>query len=204
MQRVVLIPGAGGRGDFWDPVIIELRRLGAYDCRTIDWPGVGGNPPDPSVESYDDLTAMVRRTIEEGGGPVALVAQSAGGAGAADLALTHPNLVSHLGLVATSVGIDVEALGATDWRPTAAEPLAGRPEWVYERRPDRTEELGGLSQPTLLVWAEHDTISPGAVGRHLHRHIPGSTLVTYDSDDHWIARLEAADVARHLHGLITA
>ena len=199
-----MMPGAAGRGAFWQPLMDELEPLGTYDCETVDWPGVGGNAPDPDVTSYADLSALLERRVEHGTNPAVLIAQSAGGAVAIDVALRRPELVSHLVLTATSLGIDVEALGASDWRPTpTAAPDPHRPAWVHERLPDRSAELHGLAQPTLLVWADRDAISPLPVGRHLAHLIPGSDLLHFDSDDHWVVTAEAVTVARRIHDLVS-
>ena len=201
-DRFVFIPGAAGRASFWDPVIDSLRgHLPTLSPHAVDWPGVGGNPSDRDVASYAALTDLVEAMIERIG-PVVLVAQSAGGAVALDLALRRPDLITHLALCATSLGLDVEALGAVDWRPPPdTEPDPERPAWVYERLADRTAELHQIGQPTLLVWAERDRLSPGAVGRHLATNIADAELVVHDSDDHWIAQTEATDVARRLAAL---
>lgn len=128
-------------------------------------------------------------------GPTALVGQSMGGYVAMRLALAAPHLVSHLVLAVTSAGVDTAALGATDWRPGARAARPSDPEWTYEPQPHLDELLPTVTIPTLLLWADRDPISPLAVGQHLDELLPNAELVVYESDDHWVVRVHAEDVA---------
>jgi pimeloyl-ACP methyl ester carboxylesterase len=190
--RILFLPGSSGRGEFWDPVRAELgdRPTGAFD-----WPGVGGNAASAAVNGFDDLVAMVRGDLD---GPSVLVAQSMGGVVAARVAAEAPELVSHLVLAATSAGIDVEALGAHDWRPEFRRTEPSAPEWLYEPQTDLTDVLTRLDVPVLLLWADRDAISPLAVGRRLAELLPRSELVVYESAEHWFARDHASDIAARI------
>ena len=46
------------------------------------------------------------------------------------------------------------------------------------------EELGGILQPTLLIWGNNDTITPPFVGREFQRLIPNSELHFIDKCGH--------------------
>lgn len=188
MQKIVFVPGAGGKGDFWDPI----RSL-MHDCETVtlDWPGVNGTSPDPQVGSYDEFANLVAGLFDR---PGMLVAQSAGGLPALLVALRRPELVTHLVLIATSAGLDTEPLGVTNWRPGMRAEHPDNPAWI-EERVDLTAELADLRMPTLLIWARDDELSPVAVGAQLHQLIANSTLVSFASPDHWVAHEHARDVA---------
>ena len=69
MQKIVFVPGAGGKGEFWDPIRGLLQ-----DCETVtlDWPGVNGNPNDPQVGSYDEFANFITGLFDR---PGMLVAQ---------------------------------------------------------------------------------------------------------------------------------
>lgn len=188
---VAFLPGAAGRGEFWEPVSDALS--GTFDrVISFDWPGFGGLPGDATVGSYDDLATLVIAQLTE---PTVLVAQSMGGVVAALVAGRRPDLVSHLVLAVTSGGVDMDALGAADWRPGSRVAHPENPAWMWDDRPDTTALLANLPMRTLLVWATDDAISPLAVGQHLNELIPRSTLATFESDDHWVARDNADEVA---------
>ncbi len=60
--RLVFLPGAGGRSDFWAPVSALLG--GEQEHVLLGWPGFGGNPPDPAIEDLDGLLGVVLRQLE--------------------------------------------------------------------------------------------------------------------------------------------
>lgn len=184
-----------GSGSFWHPVAQRLPE--ACDNVLLDWPGLGDVPRSPSVQGFDDLVALV---LAELATPSAIVAQSMGGAVAIAAALVAPNAVTKLVLCATSGGVDMT--GAMDWRPTYRDTWPAAPAWALEKPPDRSTDLGRLRQPTLLLWASDDPISPVTVGQHLEKQIPRSTLVVVASDNHMFARdspqLVAPTIRAHL------
>ena len=191
-MRMVFLPGMSGHGSFWQPVV---DRLPGHECRLVDWPGLGGHPPDDDVESYDDLVDRALGDDDDDDEPMVLVAQSRGGYVALQAALRSPERVSHLVLAATSGGLDPRAFGATDWRPGSRAAHPDAPEWAFAPTPDLSDRLTGLAVPTLLVWATADAISPLALGEQLDALLPRSQLLVLDSDDHWVAHHEAATVA---------
>ena len=193
---LLFLPGGSGRGEFWDPIRAELADL---PTMAVDWPGLGGTPAVPSVRSYDGLVAHVADMIDA---PVALVGQSMGGYVAARVAVAVPDRVTHLVLAVTSAGVDMAALGATDWRPGARRSRPDDPPWVYDDQPDLSDSLAQLTVPVLLLWASRDAISPLTVGERLQHLLVGSELVVYDSDDHWVVRDHAVDVASRIRRLV--
>lgn len=194
---LVFLPGMSGLGSFWDPV---RERLGDWPTWSIDWPGLGGTAADPAVDGYDDLADLV---LERLSGASVLVGQSMGGYVAVLAALRAPELVSHLVLAVTSAGVDMGALGATDWRAEAQSAHHGTPPWAFAAQPDRSAELATIDVPTVLLWADRDPISPLAVGHRLAELMPNAHLVVYRSDDHWVVRHHADDVARRIVDLAT-
>jgi Asp/Glu/hydantoin racemase len=63
--------------------------------------------------------------------------------------------------------------------------------------------LQSINVKTLLLWATNDAISPLTVGEHLSSLIPRSRLHSFESDDHWVAREYAPEVAAAIVELAT-
>ena len=105
MTKTLFLPGASGSAAFWRPVAAHAQLEGVF----FSWPGLGREPPQPDINSINDLAGLVAREITE---PVSIVAQSMGGVIAMKLALTFPNLVKRLVLAVTSGGVPVADLGA--------------------------------------------------------------------------------------------
>jgi pimeloyl-ACP methyl ester carboxylesterase len=160
---------------------------------------VGGTTADPSVDSYDDLVEWVQARLTR---PSVLVAQSMGGYVALRVALSAPELVTHLVLAVTSGGLDGGAPAGSDWRSEGRREHPHDPSWLYEPQPSLEPMLSAIHVPVLLVWADRDPISPLVVGEQLHGLLEQSTLVVYDSDDHWVARVNAVDVAQRVRQLV--
>ncbi|ASL28665.1 alpha/beta hydrolase [Azotobacter chroococcum] len=148
---------------------------------------------------FADLVARVVVEIDQ---PAALVAQSMGGVIAMLAALERPELVTHLVLTATSGGVDMESLGAQDWRPMFAEANLFVPQWFIDYREDLTPRLAELRTPTLLLWGDDDPVSPVSVGQRLAALLPRAELHVFPGGDHRLAKILAAEVAplidRHL------
>ena len=193
-MRVVFLPGAGGDGGFFRPLI---GRLPAHWSTTVlSWPGLGDVPPAADVNGFDDLVRLALEAI--GDGPVDVVGQSMGGVVALRAVLERPGRVRRLVLIATSGGVDMRRLGAEDWRAQYARRFPNARTWIIEQRPDLTDRLPEVRLPTLLVWGDADPISPPAVGRHLAKLLPHAELVVLPGADHALARDRAADVAPHV------
>jgi poly(3-hydroxyoctanoate) depolymerase len=178
------VPGAAGLSTFWLPVAEHLPP--AWPRTFIDLPGLGGAPADPSIGSYDDLVEHVASHLTR---PSVLVGQSMGSYLAMAVALRYPARVTHLVLAVAAGGLDMAALGASDWR-------------TDYRVPDLSPQLPALSMPVLLVWATRDVISPFAVAERLVTLVPSATCMSIDTDDHWVARAFPAETAAAIVGVV--
>ena len=117
---------------------------------------------------------LAHRAIEA---PVDLVGQSTGGVVALRVALERPDAVRRLMLIATSGGVDMQRLGAADWRAEYVRRFPAARTSIIQQRPDLTDRLGDVRAPTLLIWGDADAISPPAVGHHLAKLLPHAELI---------------------------
>jgi pimeloyl-ACP methyl ester carboxylesterase len=191
MAPLVFLPGAGGRAVFWRPVADRLADLGA--SHLLAWPGFGDEPADPTLRSLDDLLEWLLARLPPG--PSHVVAQSMGGVLAVRLAVDHPERVASLTLVATSGGVDVRRLGASEWRPDFVAERPDVPRWFVDDRTDLTDRLGEIRAPTLLLWSDADPVSPLAVARLLERRIHGARLEVVPGGSHAFAQERPDEVA---------
>jgi pimeloyl-ACP methyl ester carboxylesterase len=195
--HITLIPGAAGLASFWDPIRAELPA--EWRQHTFDLPGVGPVPPQPHVQSFDQLVEHIAGKCQA---PGIVAGQSMGGYIAMQLALRHPQLVTHLVLIVAAAGLDMAHHRASDWRTEHRGEFPQNADWVYERQPDVGDQLSRITVPVLLIWATRDAISPLSVGQRLAAGLPQARLLTFDSDDHWVARRfprETAAAIRELH-----
>jgi len=162
-RRLLFLPGAGADPAFWRPLGDLLPAQ--WDKHYFGWPGLGDQPPDPSVGSIDDLVAMVEAELWPG--PVDLIAQSMGGVVALSVALRNPGAVRRLVLTATSGGVDVTDLTRFDWRANYRLEYPKAAAWITETRIDLTAQIPTIACPMLLLWGDVDPISPVAVGQRL-------------------------------------
>jgi poly(3-hydroxyoctanoate) depolymerase len=196
-SRLLFLPGALGRTEFWRPAA-DLLTSPAQQVH-ITWPGFGGIPPDPAIRNIDDLATRVLEQIDQ---PSALIAQSMGGVVAMLAALRKPELVTHLVLSVTSGGMRMADLDALDWRPAVQAENPGLPDWFLNYREDLTPALSALRIPTLLVWGGADPISPVKAGERLAAVLPLAELHVIPGGGHDVACAFASQVAplidRHL------
>ena len=191
------VPGAAGLGSFWSPVIQRLPST--WRTQRLDLPGLGPVPAHPAVSSYDHLVDHVARAVPA---PTVIIGQSMGGFVALQLALRYPQLVTHLVLVALTGGVDMAACGANDWRADYRASYPQAQEWARDAVPDLTKQLRAITIPVLLLWATRDPLSPLAVARTVAAEIVHARLVTFETDDHWVARRHTDETAIAIRALV--
>lgn len=189
-SKLLFLPGALGRTQFWEPVAGLLAH--PAEKIHVGWPGFGAMPPDPSIHGIDDLVAKVVAQIDQ---PTALIAQSMGGVIAMRAALDKPDLVTHLVLAVTSGGVDVAGLGGQDWQKAFHEANPQLPRWFSTYQEDLSSRLAQVAMPTLLLWGDADPISPVRVGERLASLLPNADLHVVRGGDHGLAETHAAIIA---------
>lgn len=189
-EKLIFLPGAGGNASFWKPASELINHPATREF--IEWPGIGGVPKDPDINSIDELAAMVSSKIDQ---PTALIAQSMGGIIAILSVLKKTELVTHLVLCVTSGGINVDDIRSSDWRPAYLKANPSYPHWFTAYSDDLTEELKNIKIPVLLIWGDSDPISPIAIGERLNGIFPNSQLEIISGGDHGLANTLASDVA---------
>lgn len=189
-SKLIFLPGALGRTEFWLPVAALLAHPAAK--MHFGWPGFGSTPPAPEVRGIDDLVVRLLAEIDQ---PTALIAQSMGGIIAIRAALAKPDLVTHLVLTATSGGMDMSGLGAEDWRPSFHDAYPSLPRWFSAYHGDLTPSLGRIRMPTLLLWGDADPISPVSVGQRLVSLLPRAELHVFPGGDHDLGNTHSREIA---------
>ncbi|HLY79006.1 MAG TPA: alpha/beta fold hydrolase [Caulobacteraceae bacterium] len=190
-RRLLFLPGAGADPAFWRPLGDQLPP--SWDKHYFGWPGLGDQPSDPAVNSIGDLAAMVEAELWPG--PVDLLAQSMGGVVAMLVALRNPGQVRRVVLTATSGGVDTADLTRFDWRANYRREYPGAAAWITEERIDLTAQIPALTCPTLLLWGDHDPISPVAVGERLLALLPDARLHVAAGGEHDLAVTQAHELA---------
>ncbi|MGN7984921.1 alpha/beta fold hydrolase [Burkholderia sp. 22313] len=189
-SQLLFLPGASGSTAFWQPLASRLVHPAARHI--VAYPGFGDTPRDPAVDDFDGLVRHVLTAIDR---PTAVIAQSMGGVIAMRAALERAECVTHLVLTVTSGGLDMQGLGAHDWRAGFAEANPQLPDWFMTFRADLSHEIGRIAQPTLLLWGDDDPISPVAAGQRLLERLPDARLHVVAGGRHDLAAAHAQALA---------
>ena len=199
-STLLFLPGAGASASFWQPVADLLPD--DWPKVMLSWPGLGHEPPDPTIQGLDDLVDMVSACIAMSPTRVDLIGQSMGGLIAIRAALRHTYRIRRLVLTATSGGLDVASLGGSNWRDDYRASFPNAAPWITEITADHTPDIPRITTRTLLLWGDQDDISPPAVGEHLLALLPNATMQIIPGGDHSFPHdmpVETATaIARHL------
>jgi pimeloyl-ACP methyl ester carboxylesterase len=219
---LVLIHGAGGNLMHWpaelrrmsDRLVVALDLPGHGHSCPLDRQGIAPEHPEPSIVAY--AQAVSRFTAGLGLGKFVLVGHSMGGAIAQELALSHPEMLAGLVLVATGVRLPVapELLSAIqhDYEGAAAV-LANRSQGeqsdpdtlrIYLQRLrevnpqvlyadyaacnvwDRAADTRRITIPTLIICGAADRMTPVQASIDLKQKIETAELVVVPSAGHMV------------------
>ena len=218
---VVLLHGLSGSGRWWSRNVPALAQH--FRTYTVDLPGFGANRGIRWTGLDDTVDWLATWMADEGIGPAHVAGHSLGGAVAAHLAVRHPQRVDRLVLVSSAIrprGARA-TMRATDLLRTIQRRSPGITAMFVRdalRRHPRSAaaatveaimtnwdgRLAQVAAPTLVVWGEHDPITPIARGRGIAASIPGARFVSLPKTGHnpmWEdAETFNAEVLRFLGG----
>jgi len=141
----------------------------------------------------DDLFSWFLDRLPPGASHV--IAQSMGGVLATRLALEMPERVARMVLVATSGGLDMRRLGASEWRREFRRERPDVPSWFVDDQTDLSGRLSAIRAPTLLLWSDADPISPLSVANLLAERMARARIATIAGGSHVFARERPDEVA---------
>ncbi|NPA91215.1 MAG: alpha/beta hydrolase [Chloroflexi bacterium] len=220
---LVLIHGAGGNHLIWPA---EIRRLPGYSVYALDLPGHGKSegPAHTRIEAYAEGVRAWADAV--GVDRFIPVGHSMGGAIAQELALTHPERVAALVLMATGARLRVHPSILRGLRENPEGTVRFLADWAYGPEPDpnlvkrfirqtlelppevaygdflacdvwdRMADVHRIQAPTLLIAGEADRLTPPKYLRYLEEQIPNARLVLIPEAGHMVM-LEAPEAVAH-------
>jgi pimeloyl-ACP methyl ester carboxylesterase len=227
---VVMIHGAGGRAQFWQNQIRFLD--GSVKALALDLPGHGASPGE-GEQRIEDYATWVAGVLERAfDGPVFLMGHSMGGAIAQEMAVSHPELLGGILLVATGARLSVapafldglrdrfeetvDTIIRYSYAPEASEAMvklgakfmkeAGSQvvygDFLACDRFDRGQDLKEIDLPCLILCGEEDKLTPPALSEEIHGKISGSTLKRIPSAGHMVMLEKYQDVNQQVQDFL--
>jgi pimeloyl-ACP methyl ester carboxylesterase len=210
---LVLIHGAGGAADLWQPQLDGLAAVARVVAPDLPGHGPLGGRGKPTIAAYAEwLDGFLAALGEE---PPVLVGHSMGGAVAQTLALARPARLSGLVLIGTGARLRVlvrivdllrrqpreglsliqelsfaagtprECVDMVDRVLREGTPLVTLGDYLACDRFDVRDRLAGIRTPTLVVTGAEDRLTPLRYGRFLAETIPGARLLEIPGAGHF-------------------
>jgi pimeloyl-ACP methyl ester carboxylesterase len=198
---LIFLHGLSGSGRWWDRNIADFSA--SFRTYTVDLPGFGESRAVRWSRLDDTVDRLAVRMAEEGLPQACLIGHSLGAAVAARLAARYPDRVDRLVLVAAAIrprGARATARAGHVWRPMARRSPGFAPMLVHDllRCHPRSvvaaaidalqtgwePHLSRISAPTLVVWGDHDAITPIEFGHAIAAAVPAARLVIVPDAGH--------------------
>jgi pimeloyl-ACP methyl ester carboxylesterase len=210
---LVLVHGAGGSADLWQPQLDELADVARVVAPDLPGHGHARGRGKPSIAAYAEWLAALLGTLRAGRAVV--VGHSMGGAVAQALALAQPGRLAGLVLIGTGAKLRVlprlvdllrerpregqsliqDLSFAPGTPPECGEiidrvlregtPLVTLGDYLACDRFDVRDRLAGIRIPTLVVTGREDRLTPLRYGRFLAETIPEALLVEIEDAGHF-------------------
>ena len=198
---LILLHGLSGSGRWWG------RNVPAFASRfrtyAVDLPGFGASRRVRWSRLDDTVDRLADWIAAEGLSRAHIAGHSLGGAVAARVAARHPERVDRLVLVdaairpegirpsprATDVVRTVRS-GMPGFAPMLVRDLLRCHPWSFVAatvdalQPDWESHLARIISPTLVVWGEHDAITPLALGRDIAEAVADAQLIVLPNAGH--------------------
>lgn len=218
-QTVVLIHGIGMGQQYFGLLRDELVK--SFTVVTVDLPGFGDSPEPAHSLPMPDLADLLAECLGERQGPFVVVGHSMGTQVVAELAARHPDLVSHLVLIAPTVN----AKERTMWQQTlrmlqdlwGESPMVGLvglvlyakagPRWFLKKFRTMLEHrielvAVNITVPTLVIRGSQDWVCPRDWVQQVSDLIPNSIMLEAAGRGHEAMITAAEPVARMIYGYV--
>lgn len=226
-QLVLLVHGAGGSSRHWEPVLAVWTATPLPEQIfpvALDLPG-HGNSSGTVLKSVAAIAEFLNAFLDQLHikNPICYIGHSAGGLLGLQFALSYPDRVAQLVLIATFAQIQLhpdflqQALtGAWDYpalqqsfAPEVPEELqhlvlhefqhlrlsSNVNDFMDLSNVDLRSALSGLQVPALIITGDDDVIISPRKSKLLHRELPMAELVTIPAAGHYVHVERAATVA---------
>ena len=216
---IVLLPGLALSGHYMLPVGAELaRRLPVY---VPDLPGYARTSPRAALDMPELADVVVAWMDHLGLDPVVVVGNSMGCQVAVEMAVRHPQRVSHIVLEGPTVDAEARSiirnigrlliarnrepsslgpLQATDWIKTGPSAIIGTIRHMFAHHIE--DLLGRVRCPALVIRGGQDPIVPEAWARRVAGGMPHGSFVHVPDGGHALTYSDPRELAAIIDGFL--
>src|SRR5215207_10072302 len=198
---LILLHGLSGSGRWWSRNVPAFAS--AFCTYAVDLPGFGASRCLRWSRLDDTVDRLADWIAGEGLSRAHIAGHSLGGTVAARLAARHPERVDRLVLVDAAIRLEGKRpspratdvvqrvrTGVPGFAQLLVRDLLRCHPWSFMAatvdalQPDWESHLARISSPTLVVWGEHDAITPLARGREIAETVADARLIVLPNAGH--------------------